>query len=146
MFNDSQISFPSLGYSDCRHHNHFSIFPAYIDFPPLKPFSEPDYFKAFAAVCSNVDLLFAFWTSLASSPIYLLPPPCLHKHHCSCRRTTVKALRLSGQVRMNMRGHLTELDIVCDISNFQKSFSPCKMQNDKVSIKDWQSHLHCYKC
>lgn len=87
MFNDSKISFPSLSYSDCWHHNHFSIFPAHIDFPPLKPFSEPDYFKALAAVCSNADLLFAFRTSLASSPMYLVTSPCQHEHHRSCRRT-----------------------------------------------------------
>ena len=46
---------------------------------------------------------------------------------------------------MNTKGHLTQLDIVGDVSTFQKPFSPCKMQNDKVSMKDWQTHLHCYK-
>lgn len=47
---------------------------------------------------------------------------------------------------MNRKGRLTQLDVVGDISNFQKPFSPCKMQNDKVSMKDWQTHLPCYKC
>lgn len=57
----------------------------------------------------------------------------------------VKVLRLSGLVRMNTKGHLTQLDVVGDISNFQKPFRPCEKQNDKVSMKDWQTHLRCYK-
>lgn len=79
--------FHFLPYSDCQHHNHFGIFPARIDFPPLKPFSESDYFKALAAVSASTGPLFAFRTSLGSSFMYLVISRCQREHHCSCRRT-----------------------------------------------------------
>lgn len=79
--------FHFLPYSDCQHRDHFNILPAHIDFPPLRPFSESDYFNALAAVSASTDLLFAFRILLGSSFMYLVISPCQREHHCSCRRT-----------------------------------------------------------
>lgn len=79
--------FHFLPYSDCQHRNHFNIFSAHVDFAPLKPFSESDYFKALSAVSASTGLLFAFRTSLGSSFMYLVISPCQPEHQCSCRRT-----------------------------------------------------------
>lgn len=79
--------FHFLPNSDCQHHDHFNIFSAHVDFPPLKPFSESDYFKALAAVSASSGLLLAFRTSLGSSFMYLVISLCQREHHCSCRRT-----------------------------------------------------------
>lgn len=79
--------FHFLPYSDFQHHKHFNILSAHVDFAPLKPFSESDYFKALAAVSGSTGLLFAFRTSLGSSLMYLVISPCQREHHCSCRRT-----------------------------------------------------------
>lgn len=47
---------------------------------------------------------------------------------------------------MYTKEHLTQFDVIGDICNLQEPFSPCKTQNDKVSMKDWQTHLCCYNC